>query len=132
MNLIINKKGDTIVEVLIALTILSLAMSISYATANSSIQGLLVARTTAKATSLLQQQVEAMRITSDLGPNTLGNGFCFTSASVLVNDASSSSCTIGNYKIVIKEDSAGSGKYTATAKWSVGSKQYNSSMYYAK
>lgn len=132
MKLIINKKGDTIVEVLIALTILSLAMSISYATANSSIQGLLVARTTAKATSLLQQQVEYTRIASDLGTmgsSTVNTGFCFNGTLL---DAGTPQCTIDNYKIVIKESSAGSGKYTATATWSVGSKQYNSSMYYAK
>ena len=128
---LLNKKGDTIVEVLIALTILSLAMSISYATVNSSIQGLLVARTTAKATSLLQQQVETLRITSNLGSNTDTTGFCFDGKGSLAV-AGTATCVINNTTVKITEDGAGSGKFTATATWTVGPKTYNSSIYYAK
>jgi len=131
-NITGNKRGDTIIEVLISLTILSLAMSISYATVNSSIQALYAARTTANATALLQQQVEATRITSNIDSNISTAGFCFTGSPLRVQTFNAATCKINNYNLKILEDSAGSGKYTATATWNVGSKTYTSRMNYVK
>lgn len=56
-----NSQGDTIVEVLVVLAVLGLAIGISYATANSSLQTTRSAQESAQATELLQSQVEAIR-----------------------------------------------------------------------
>lgn len=123
-----NKKGDTIVEVLIALTVLSLAMSISYSTVNSSINALSAARRAARATVLLQQQVELLR-TTDLSSWGSASNYC-----VIIEDSSTelksgdANCIINGYKISIIRVG---NNYTASATWNTAGKEYKSEMYYA-
>lgn len=58
---ILNQFGDTIIEVMIVLAVLGLAISISYATANSSLLNTRQALENSQATELVQSQVEAIR-----------------------------------------------------------------------
>jgi type II secretory pathway pseudopilin PulG len=60
-------RGDTIVEVMIVLAVLGLAISISYATANKSLQAVRSAQESAKAHQLLQSQTELLRALSVTG-----------------------------------------------------------------
>lgn len=129
-----NNRGDTIVEVLIALAILSLAMSITYATVNSSISGLAIARSTSKATARMQQQAELLRI-ADI-TNVQKYNFCIVSSDPPivkkpVNPLSPPiECKVDNIAVTIKQRPDVTGIYDITAKWSMGGKEYSSSMVY--
>lgn len=76
-----NQRGDTIVEVMIALTVLALALSIAYSTANRS---LLQARNAQEHTEALQyisSQIEMLRAkTDDPLLFTAGSDFCMNPA----------------------------------------------------
>lgn len=128
----INTRGDTIVEVLIALAILSLAMSITYATVNSSINGLAIARSTSRATALMQQQAELLRIADISRVRTLY--FCITSETnppeVVFSPDRNMKCKTDNTTVSIKQTELTSSKYVITANWSIGGKNYSSSMVY--
>lgn len=56
-----KERGDTIVEVLIVLTIVSLALSISYAIANRSLLGVRRSQEHSEALQLAQTQIERLR-----------------------------------------------------------------------
>lgn len=78
-----NRRGDTIVEVMIVLAVLGLAISISYATANRSLLNARQAQETSQAAELIQSQVESLRTMRQVGspiyqtnpPYCLINGF---------------------------------------------------------
>lgn len=129
-----NSRGDTIVEVLIALTILSLAMSISYSTVNSSIISLSAARSGARSTALMQQQTELLR-TADLSSWVTGSTYCIVSSTAggtitnTLTSSGNSSCKPGGYAIKISRDASAT-KYTINTSWSVGSKDYEATMIY--
>jgi type II secretory pathway pseudopilin PulG len=133
LNIKSNKAGDTIVEVLIALTILSLAMSISYSVTNSSITALSAARSSARATALLQKQIELLRISSINNPSNwvAANTYCIdesvTPPTPPMTIQTPGNCTFDGYKIGITKSS---NIYTAKATWNVGSKLYSASMTY--
>ena len=125
-----NQFGDTIVEVLIALTILSLAMSISYSVTNSSITALSAARSSARATALLQKQIELLRISTINNPNSwvAANTYCIDESVTPPRTIQTPvNCTFDGYKIGITKSS---NIYTAKATWNVGSKLYSASMTY--
>lgn len=117
-----NSRGDTIVEVLIALGILSFALAVSYAVTNSSIASLNAARTSARASSELQRQIEIVRI-KEAGELT---NFCVNNIGAIVA-YTESDCNFTGIDIKINKSDA---KYTATAKWELGGKQYSADMIY--
>lgn len=57
----LKDRGDTIVEVMLVLSILGFALSISYATANQSLLNTRQAQENTEATQLAQSQIEALR-----------------------------------------------------------------------
>jgi prepilin-type N-terminal cleavage/methylation domain-containing protein len=61
-----GNRGDTIVEVMIVLAILSLALSICYATANRSLLNNRQAQENGEATKVAQSQIEALRTMTEL------------------------------------------------------------------
>jgi len=126
-----NQFGDTIVEVLIALTILSLAMSISYSVTNSSITALSAARSSARATALLQKQIELLRISSINDPNTWVSGttYCIDQTQPTPRTIKTSTNCIFDSIYTLGITKSGD-RYTATATWQVGSKNYEASMIY--
>lgn len=73
----LNKAGDTIVEVMVVLSILGLAIGISYATATRSLKSTRAAQENAEATAVLQSQLETLRYLapSMSNPTTYGT-FC--------------------------------------------------------
>jgi prepilin-type N-terminal cleavage/methylation domain-containing protein len=118
-------RGDTIVEVLIALTILSLAISITYSIVNSSITAMLSARRATGSTALLQKQVELLR-TNDLTAVT--GSFCFNNSNQI--ETNLSNCSINDYNMQINKDA--NDQYVVTVYWNVGGKNYTATMFYAK
>lgn len=114
-----GQQGDTIVEVLIALAVLSLAFSISYATANRS---LLTARNSQEHSTALQylsSQVELARAdVADPGLYVPGQTFCMdpvtgTPAVYLHPPTAPAACVVTTYGTTI------SGTYTKST-WPVG------------
>lgn len=109
------QRGDTIVEVMVVLTILGLALSISYATANRSLLNTRQAQEHAEATALAQAQLEKLRTyvskpSSDTDHYIFlasGSNFCLDSAGkvatadadctyqslYLINESWNSTCT---------------------------------------
>lgn len=59
-----DRPGDTIIEVLVVLTVLGLAISISYATANRSLLNARQAQEHAEAARLVETQIENLRLLS--------------------------------------------------------------------
>src|SRR5579884_4195391 len=57
----LSSSGDTIVEVLIVLTVLGLALGISFATANTSLLNTRQAQENSEATEIAQSQIESLR-----------------------------------------------------------------------
>jgi prepilin-type N-terminal cleavage/methylation domain-containing protein len=76
-----SQAGDTIVEVMIVLAVLSLALSISYATANRSLLDTRQAQENSEASELAESQVEGLRTLSVVGdtPNIFQAGpYCLS------------------------------------------------------
>jgi len=129
MNIIFNKHkqrqaGDTIVEVLIALTILGLALSIAYATASRSLTAIRLANETSNATAIAKSQVEQIRSASAL-PTV---NFCFNNSGTAIN-YNDTDCQISPYKVKIIPSS---GVYTVNVNWDSSGGTYNLNMLYRK
>ena len=78
MNLMFvrGQRGDTIVEVLVAMTILSLSLATAFVSTSHSFQSGTVANQRQSATSLGQQQIEFIKTNPNAYQNNDPNGFC--------------------------------------------------------
>lgn len=132
-----GQRGDTIVEVMIVLAVLGLAIGISYATANRSLQNTRQAQENSQASELLESQVEQLRASTDptLYTNPPTTTFCMIDGTVTpidgshpckFNQSGSASCgstepfcytvTVSRCDVVSITCSA-PGTFTATATW---------------
>lgn len=94
----LSQRGDTIVEVLIVLSVLGLAFGISSATANRSLQQSRNAEEHSQAMGVLSSQIEMVRKALASGvtlPNTIGQKFCMTSDSAYAT-TDSPTCNSGS------------------------------------
>lgn len=131
-----GQRGDTIVEVMIVLAVLGLAIGISYATANRSLQNTRQAQENSQASELLQSQVEQLRVSTDTSiyTNPSTTTFCMIGGTVTPIDGThpckfnqtGSACTAADpfcYSVVISRCDTASdpcsapGTFTATATW---------------
>jgi prepilin-type N-terminal cleavage/methylation domain-containing protein len=71
-----NQAGDTIVEVMVVLAVLSLALGISYATADRSLLDSRQANQNSQATALAESQIESLRVLAP-NPSTDPTGYIF-------------------------------------------------------
>lgn len=117
----LDSYGDTIVEVMIVLAVLGFAIGIAYATANRSSTAILAANQSSAASSILQSQIEKIRVNT----SPTSSNFCFKEDSTVVQNNSDTDivdgCKLGTnsrYSVNITK-SAGSSPYTyhATATW---------------
>jgi prepilin-type N-terminal cleavage/methylation domain-containing protein len=98
----LDKRGDTIIEVMVVLAVLGLAIGISFATANRSLLQTRGAQENAQATALLQSQIEELRFLSSNAPGSSNyiyqSGlFCVNSSNTIVN--AFTGATLSNYGI---------------------------------
>jgi prepilin-type N-terminal cleavage/methylation domain-containing protein len=123
----LQQSGDTIVEVLIAITIVSLILGGAYVTSHNSLNATQDAQEHANALQLAQGQVELLRTQATSGNPifTTATPFCVTNAGVLksatsactVNSAgTTSSITAQNIYVVqvVNRTGNGTGPYTFT------------------
>jgi prepilin-type N-terminal cleavage/methylation domain-containing protein len=94
----LTQKGDTIVEVLIAIAVISLVMAGAFVMTNSSLQGSRTAQERTNAVKLTESQVELIKSLSATDDQALfGAGvpaaYCITNA-VTVVAASNAACTV--------------------------------------
>lgn len=118
-----NHSGDTIVEVLIALTILSSAFGISYATANRSLRAGRKAQEHSEALKKLESQAERVRSLAPYFNDPTKNvfitsDFCIKSDNTVSSlPAGAADCQDGLYSLYIHYDSTKDDLFTFTAAW---------------
>lgn len=117
-----SQRGDTIIEVMVALAVLGLALSISYATAHRSLLNIRQAQENSIASSLVQSQVEAVRVLSNAGPpgsNNLYNpGASFCMYNGAYEPLPSPNCTFDSlYQIEITHPNGDKNSFMVTAQW---------------
>jgi prepilin-type N-terminal cleavage/methylation domain-containing protein len=93
----IGQRGDTIVEVMIVLAVLGMAISICYATATKSLSDARQAQENSEASSLVQSQVEALRVLAPYGPSATADKNIFRANFCVIN-------TAGVYSVVDSTD----------------------------
>lgn len=115
-------RGDTIVEVLLSIAVISLALAISYSLANRSLRTGLSANARAEATAISQGQLELLKYiryqTPPANYNTFKTGtFCINPATLARATANSAQCQFnGQYDTVI-EYQASTNSYKLTTQW---------------
>jgi len=81
-----SERGDTIIEVLISIAIISLVLTVSYGIASHSVRSIQDSQERNQAVQLAQRQVEFLRTNS--ADFTANNDVCFTSSGNPVDAAS--------------------------------------------
>ncbi len=123
-----NQRGDTIVEVLIAVAVISLILTAAYATTNRNVQATQDAQEQNYAVKLVETQLELLNEKPLTAAST-----CFDIAGQPANNgAPTFACTFKNggatYVITIQQTS---GTYNVAAKWEgLGGRNKQVSMYY--
>lgn len=125
-----DTRGDTIVEVLIAVAVVSLVIVSAYAIVNRSLMGIQAAQEQSYAQKLVEQQVEMLRA-ADVSPSPLGG--CYNPGTAAYQPALSSCDHFvsggATYTIVITQDA--SGVYRVQTTWdALGGQQARVTAYY--
>ena len=135
-----HQAGDTIVEVIIAITVISTVLAGAFVTSNKSFKSMQDAQERGQAVKLVQSQLEWLRVNTATLPTT---DFCFTVAGVAVQ-AIPANCRLSGdgsvapagkepaYTIKITKDAVTRPTYTVLATWApvTGSTQSNVTMSY--
>ncbi len=134
-----NQTGDTIVEVLIAIAIVSVVLVGAYVTTNKNIQSTQDAQERTQAVKLVESQIEYLR-----AAGTIASGDCFNagSAQIAAGAQGTNPCIITASGAIagasvqpaydMKITTGGNGVYIIEAKWDTvnGSGKSNVTMYY--
>lgn len=121
-----NQAGDTIVEVLIAIAVVSSVLGIAYSIMNQNLHTIRDNQERSEASKIAQGQLELLRVASsraDFAANTAPTYFCFVGSAATTNtvgniaDVSTyGSCTqSGIHRYFIEKNS--SGGFTVTVRW---------------
>lgn len=117
----LNRRGDTIVEVMVVLAILGLALGISYSTANRSLLDTRGAEENSQATALLQGQVEDLRSLANSQTQDIfsqGGAFCISSTdTITTNSGCKNINTLYNIDITYQNTGTQPDTFTLVASW---------------
>lgn len=107
-----NRRGDTIVEVLIATAIVSLTLTGAYASANRSANATRTAQERGEALKWAETQVEQIKANAQVG-----NTFCYQASNLAYTP--STPCRTGPipYKATVTQNPANSGKFKVVVQW---------------
>ncbi len=117
-----NQRGDTIIEVMIAIAVVSLVLVTAYVATRHSLQTVQDTQEHSEALQLLQSQIEFIRGSHTAPPQ----GGCFYKDATSNHSSGDADCTVdatgtkgGRYTIAVtsKTDSRGLITYTAKATW---------------
>ena len=126
-----EQDGDTIIEVLISVVVVSIVLVSCYTIINAKTKTLLVAQQRAQATRLVESQIEELRTKGSFPANTK----CFyISSGIILNSITSGNCNFSvngsvNYALNIAYNNATT-NYTVTATWPITSGTGNVTMEY--
>lgn len=95
-----RERGDTIIEVLIVIAIITLVLGGAYTTTNRSLQATRAAQERGNALKLAETQIEQIKGLAGTNPTALFGGtapspFCISKATGLPVTASNAACTVG-------------------------------------
>lgn len=116
----LNCRGDTIVEVLIAITIISAVLGGAYVSANQSLSTSRQSQERGEALKLVEGQVERLKShgASDTSPVYSGPlQFCIDDSNNYQAGTCSGPSSGVDYTLYIDRDSSNSRLFTATAEW---------------
>lgn len=126
----LGSRGDTIVEVLLAIAVASAVLGGAYVSANRSLNGTRQAQERAEAVKFVEGQLERLKEVAKTDTtvfNTPPNPFCITETStpsgvqlnrVVSGDPGCRQGTDGRYALQIQRDtSGGTTTFTASARW---------------
>ncbi len=130
-----SQRGDTIVEVLIAIGIVSLVLVTAYATSNRNAQTMQNTREQTQAQKLVEGQIEYLRAYS--GSDTFSSTKCFVGSNI----TSGANCTVNGSGTTVGSGYTGasyalgitksSSVYTVSAQWDkLGGGKGNITMHY--
>lgn len=112
-----NQRGDTIIEVMIVLTILGFAIGVSLATSNRSLQNARQAQEHSESTRIVQTQAEGLRVLAPVDPAPAEKNIFVNTPFCIKYDA-------GNFTVVGDTDPActgGSAGYKTSVQYCRGS-----------
>ncbi len=118
MRLISHQRGDTIVEVLIAIAVVSSVLGGAYATANRNVKNSQQAQEQSRALKVAESQLEQLSKVAD--PSTLPPSFCINGGTP---DSNPDHCKVddnvgdGRYAVTVTKDPLVSGLFTASVNW---------------
>lgn len=107
-----NQRGDTIVEVLIAIAVIGSVLGTSYAIVNRNAKSYQQINERTEALKLAEGQMESLRTLSHL----VSGDFCIRDGSVVTGAAMETGCVIDD-RYNIKVTGAASGLYITTVEW---------------
>ena len=111
-----SQTGDTIVEVMIAIVVISTVLAGAFLVSRTSLKNVRDSEEHSQALKLVQGQVERLRNAAAqvADASSFPASFCIAPAVVTSTDPS---CTSGLYKLSIKNIDATNNTYQATARW---------------
>ena len=118
----LKSTGDTIIEVLLAITVMGSVLAGAYVTANRSQQNIRQAQERVEALQLVQSQIEQIRVTKDAFDVNEEDNFCIVDGLVVTTDTTAN-CNFGSpvarYNIVANRRGNDSDGHTfkLTAVW---------------
>ncbi|PID30729.1 hypothetical protein CSA80_04285 [Candidatus Saccharibacteria bacterium] len=126
-----DSRGDTIVEVLIAIGVVSLVLTSAYALTNKNVRSIQEVQERGYAQKLVEQQIELLRAV-DPKPTTSG---CFRPADGALLAAGNSVCrpTVSSvsYTLLVSPQTSPAGTYRVQATWDkLGGGQSKVTVYY--
>lgn len=130
MSKMLGSRGDTIVEVLIAIGIVSLVLTSAYAVTNKNVSSIQQVQEQGYAQKLVEQQVELLRAAVT---KPTANGCFDPSTGLFVSPASSPTCGLvsGSVTYQITITSLGSNRYSVVAAWdALGGSKPKVTLYY--
>ena len=119
-----NQRGDTIVEVLISIAVVSLVLAAAYVTTNHSLLSTRDAQERGNGLKLVESQLEQLKSLASTNPDQIFNispPFCITPSNTTLS-ATNAACTITvsggqpQYKLSIDRNDV-SGVFTVTNQW---------------
>ncbi len=130
-SIIKKDSGDTIIEVLIAIAVVSSVLALTYVTMNRNLLLTRDAQERTEASKLAQGQIEAMKALSDAGVTIPATPFCIASGTVTAVSGGSpipdyttdpfinypAECTSGFYRFAIKRDAVDVKLYRFYVRW---------------
>ncbi len=107
-----NRRGDTIVEVLIAIAIVSLTLTGAYTSVNRSANATRTAQERAEALKWAETQVEQIKAGAQVG-----NNFCYQASNLAYSPTTP--CTTGSipYKATITQSTTIPGMFKVIVQW---------------